>query len=71
MSTGLTVQRILPRRLGLRRTRRGRSGLARSSDFATLPALDFFLQDGGFLLDLAEAVLESVVGCAEVFGCGL
>lgn len=38
----------------------------RWSDFATFARLDFLLESGSFLLDLAEAVLQGVVGGAEV-----
>lgn len=36
--------------------------------FAAFTALDFFLEDRGFLFDLAEAVLDGVVGGVEVEG---
>lgn len=63
----LTAERILlGGRLWLAGS--GRSRLAAASVLATITALDFFLENGGFLLDLAEAVLDGVVGGVEVEG---
>ena len=63
-----TVQSIF-RALGLARCRRRCFGAARGADESTLAAIDFGLELSRVLLELAEAILQSVVGCAEVGSC--
>ena len=62
----LTLERLLLRSLGLARSRGRRLGARRNSHLATISSIDFGLQISCIFLELAEAVLQGVVGGAVV-----